>query len=529
MLDQNIIWLAADEPKNRYYLLPSMSNRHGLISGATGTGKTTTLKVMIEGFSAAGIPTFVADVKGDLASLSLPGVHNPDMQSRFERFGIDDWEYRAFPVQLWDIYENYGMPVRATVSSMGPVMLSRLLGLSDAQEGVLNVVFHIADDKGLKLIDLKDLNATLQYVYEHRDEYRAEYGNVASVSVSTIQRILLQLRDQGGDIFFGEPELDIEDWIRTDENGYGVVNLLHSASLIQKPQMYSMFLLWMLGELFNKLPEVGDTEKPKIVFFFDEAHLLFKNAPAALVDKIEQVVKLIRSKGVGVFFCTQSPSDIPDAVLAQLSNRVQHALRAYTPNDRKTVKAAADGFRQNPELDLVSAITELKTGEAIVSFLQEDGSPTVANRVFILPPQSKFGTVDDEKRRELIESSPLREKYADPYDPVSAYEVLTGKAESQDEEPEEEPESQYAPGSMEYELEQIQKRKAEMALEKERVKLEREKEKLEQEKAKLAEQKKKSKKKSSSTAKKVWNTALNTTTRNLTNRLIRGILGNLFK
>ncbi|MBQ1385251.1 MAG: DUF853 family protein [Erysipelotrichales bacterium] len=534
MLDQNAVWLATDASQKRSYLLPQMSNRHGIVSGATGTGKTTTLKVMIEGFSEAGIPTFVADVKGDLASLSLPGEHNENMQSRFERFGITEWEYRDFPVQLWDIYEEYGMPVRATVSSMGPVMLSRLLGLSDAQEGVLNVVFHIADDRGLKLIDLKDLTSTLQYVYDHRDEYRAEYGNVASVSVSTIQRILLQLRDQGGDAFFGEPELDIFDWIRTDENGRGIVNLLHSASLIQKPRLYSMFLLWMLGELFNRLPEVGDTEKPKIVFFFDEAHLLFKNAPAALVDKIEQVVKLIRSKGVGVFFCTQSPSDIPDSVLAQLSNRVQHALRAYTPNDRKTVKAAADGFRQNPNLNLVEAITELKTGEAIVTFLQEDGSPTMAERVFIMPPQSRFGTVTDEKRNELIAQSDLRAKYAEAYDPISAYEILTGQATAEDAAKEEEihaeETSAYEPGSMEYEMEQIKKRKAEMALEKERLKLEQERTKLEQEKAKLAEQKKKSKKKkTSSTAKKVWNTALNTTTRNITNRLIRGILGNLFK
>ena len=518
MLENGKIWLATDNGEH-LCLLPEMANRHGLIAGATGTGKTTTLKVMIEGFAKDGIPTFVADVKGDIASLYLPGQDNANMQERIARFGITNWQYQGFPIQLWDIFGTYGLPVKATISSMGPDMLSRLLNLTDVQEGVLSVIFHIADDKGLILDDLKDLRAMLQYVSDNRASFSTQYGNIAVATVSTIQRILLQLEDQGGDAFFGQPQLDIMDWLTTDDKGQGTVNILHCAKLIQTPQLYSMFLLWMLGELFNRLPEVGDLEKPKIVFFFDEAHLLFKDTPAALEAKIEQVVKLIRSKGVGVYFCTQGPNDIPNNVLAQLSNRVQHALRAYTPEDQKAIKAAIDGFRQNPQLDAKAAITELKTGEALVSFLQADGSPSIVQRGFIMPPQSKFGAIEDSLRNQLIASSPLRNKYSQTIDRTSAYESLQAN-------PTASVNSTLTTNTDN--LTEIQKEN--LRLDQEEAEL-----KLEQRKAKLAAEKEKlkngysTKRKTKSTADKMIDAALTTGSRTVANKLVRGILGNLFK
>lgn len=372
------IWLAQSD-KN-LFLLPNMANRHGLIAGATGTGKTITMKVMAESFSDMGVPVFMADVKGDVSGMCVPGADSADMRGRIERFGIEGFEYKSYPTRFWDIFGEQGHPVRVTISDMGPVLLARLLGLTDVQAGVLNIVFKVADEHGLLLLDMKDLRAMLQFVGDNRAEFTTQYGNVSAASIGAIQRALLAFEDEGGEIFFGEPALDIRDWMRTDADGRGYINILSSARLIQSPKVYGTFLLWMLTELFERLPEVGDLEKPRMIFFFDEAHLLFSDAPKALVQKIVQVVKLIRSKGVGVYFVTQSPSDIPDDVLAQLSNRVQHALRAYTPAEQKSVRAAARAFRVNPAFDTEQTLMELGVGEALVSFLDTDGVPGVVER-----------------------------------------------------------------------------------------------------------------------------------------------------
>ena len=409
----------------RVELALNMCNRHGLIAGASGTGKTITMKVMAESFSDAGVPVFLCDVKGDVAGICAPGVNSEGMEKRIDKFGVrDTFTYKAYPTTFWDIYQEGGHAVRATVSDMGPELLSRILGLTPAQEGILHIVFRIADDKGLLLIDLKDLRAMLNYVNEHRAEYMMTYGNITSQSVAAILRALLPLEQQGGELFFGEPALDIRDWMRTDVNGRGYINILSSAKLIQSPNVYATFLLWMLSELFERLPEVGDLEKPRMVFFFDEAHLLFDDAPKTLVQKIVQVVKLIRSKGVGVYFVTQSPSDIPDDVLAQLSNRVQHALRAYTPSEMKAVRAAAKAFRVNPAFDTEEAIMALGVGEALVSCLDEQGIPCVVERARILPPQSLMGAADDERVKQLILSDEFELKYRDEVDRESAYEII---------------------------------------------------------------------------------------------------------
>ena len=374
MLKDNKIWMAHNG--ERIFLEPSMANRHGLIAGATGTGKTITLKVMAESFSDLGVPVFLADVKGDLSGMCQPGVDSENMQKRIERFGIDGFEYKSYPTRFWDVFGEGGIPVRTTVSEMGPLLLGRLLGLNETQTGVLSIVFRVADDDGMLLLDMKDLRSMVNYVGEHAKEYTTKYGNISAQSVGAIQRKLLTLEDQGAESFFGEPALDITDWMKR-ENGKGVINVLHCVKLINSPVLYSTFLLWMLSELFEQLPEAGDLEKPKMVFFFDEASLLFDDAPKALLQKIEQTVKLIRSKGVGVYFVTQNPSDIPDEILAQLGNRVQHALRAYTPKEQKSVRAAAESFRQNPDFDAEEVITQLGTGEALVSFLDADGRPQV--------------------------------------------------------------------------------------------------------------------------------------------------------
>lgn len=375
----------------RIYMEPCMCNRHGLIAGASGTGKTVTLKVMAESFSAMGVPVFLADVKGDLSGMCEPGTDSEAMQERIKRFGIEsEFNYRAFPTRFWDVYGEKGHPVRTTVTEMGPELLARLLGLTEVQEGVLQIIFKIADDNGWFLIDMKDLRSMLQYVGEHRKEIGLKYGNVTTQSVGAIQRSLLALENDGGELFFGEPALDIFDWVRTDIYGKGFINILHCAELIHRPGLYAAFMLWMLSELYENMPEVGDLAKPRIIFFFDEAHLLFADAPKVLIQKIEQVVKLIRSKGVGIFFITQNPGDIPDSVLAQLSNRVQHALRAYTPAEQKAVKTAAQTFRVNPAFKTEDAIMELGVGEALVSFLGGDGIPEIVERAFILPPESKW-------------------------------------------------------------------------------------------------------------------------------------------
>ena len=422
MLNDRKIWLAQSD-KN-LYLLPSMANRHGLIAGATGTGKTITMKVMAESFSDLGVPVFMADVKGDLSGMCRPGADSENMRSRIARFGMENFQYKAYPTRFWDIFGEKGHPVRVTISEMGPVLLSRLLNLTEVQTGVLNIVFKVADEHGLLLLDLKDLRAMLQYVGDNRAEFTTMYGNVSSASVGAIQRALLSFEGEGGELFFGEPALDIRDWMRTDIDGRGYINILSSDRLIQSPTVYSTFLLWMLTELFEKLPEVGDLDKPRMIFFFDEAHLLFDGAPKALVQKIVQVVKLIRSKGVGVYFISQSPSDIPNDVLAQLSNRVQHALRAYTPDEQKAVRAAARSFRKNPGFDTEEVLMALGVGEALVSFLDEEGVPSVAERALILPPQSLMGPAEERAVQSLIVSDEFDLKYRENVDRESAYEIL---------------------------------------------------------------------------------------------------------
>ena len=408
----------------RVVLPLNMCNRHGLIAGASGTGKTITMKVMAESFSDAGVPVFLCDVKGDVSGLAAPGVSSEGMEKRIDKFGIrQDFAYRAYPVTFWDIYQTGGHPIRATVSDMGPELLSRILGLTPAQEGVLNIVFRIADDRGLLLIDLKDLRAMLNYVGEHKGEFLTTYGNIATASLGGILRALLPLENQGGDLFFGEPDLDIMDWIRTDEEGRGIINLLDCVKLVQNPTLYATFLLWMLSELFERLPEVGDADKPKLVFFFDEAHMLFADAPRVLVQKIEQVVKLIRSKGVGVYFVTQNPSDIPDGVLAQLSNRVQHALRAYTPNEQKAVRAAAASLRPNPAFKAEDVITELGVGHALVSVLDEKGVPGIVRQTAVICPQSLMAPAEETVRQAAMAGDGMG-WYDTSVDNFSAYESL---------------------------------------------------------------------------------------------------------
>lgn len=414
------------------YLLPKMANRHGLITGATGTGKTVTLQVLAESFSALGTPVFLTDIKGDLSGLCEPGGNNAKITERIKQLDLIDFQHQAFPVQFWDVFGEQGFPVRTTVSEMGPLLLSRLLDLNEVQSGVLNLVFRVADDQGMLLLDLKDLKAMLVYVSENAAQYTVKYGTVSKQSVGAIQRALLTIEEQGGDQFFGEPALDIRDFMQTDPNGLGMINILACDQLFRSPALYSTFLLWLLSELFEELPEVGDLEQPKLVFFFDEAHLLFNDAPKALLTQIEQVIRLIRSKGVGIYFITQNPADIPESVLGQLGNRVQHALRAYTPKDQKAIKAAAQTFRQNPKYDLETVITELGVGEALVSFLDEKGRPNIVDKAFIVPPKSLIGPVSAERRQAVMRGLEHRNRYAEIIDRESAYEMLQRKAEGKE-------------------------------------------------------------------------------------------------
>jgi DNA helicase HerA-like ATPase len=408
-------------------LLPALANRHGLITGATGTGKTITLQTLAEGFSKIGVPVFMADVKGDLTGITQAGTISPKLAGILQERGLPTPVSAHCPATLWDVFGEAGHPVRATISDMGPLLLSRMLALNDTQQGVLQLVFKIADDNGLLLLDMKDLRAMLQHVGENASQFQTQYGNISAASVGAIQRGLLQIEEQGGDKFFGEPMLNIADFMQTD-GGQGVINILTADKLMNAPRLYATFLLWMLSELFEALPEVGDLEKPKLVFFFDEAHLLFRDAPAALIERIELVVRLVRSKGVGVYFVTQNPLDVPDTVLGQLGNRVQHALRAFTPRDQKAVKAAADTMRPNPALgDMAAAITELAVGEALVSFLDEKGRPSVTQRVFVLPPGSQIGPITPEQRAALIRNSLVAGTYEKVVDRESAYERLTGR------------------------------------------------------------------------------------------------------
>jgi DNA helicase HerA-like ATPase len=411
-------------------ILPKMANRHGLVAGATGTGKTVTLRVLAEHFSSIGVPIFMADVKGDLSGLCQPGGDKPKVAERVEDLKLKDFKYRAYPVVFWDPEGVAGHPVRTTISEMGPLLLARLLNLNDTQRGVLALIFKIADDNGLLLLDLKDLRAMAQYVGDNADKFRTTYGNVSSASVGAIQRNLLAIEQQGADKLFGEPALNLDDLLQTSPQGEGVVNILVADQLIQAPSRYATFLLWLLSDLYERLPEVGDLPKPKLIFFFDEAHLLFDDAPKVLVDKIEQVVRLVRSKGVGVYFVTQNPLDLPEKVLGQLGNRVQHALRAFTPRDQKAVKAAADTFRPNPKLDALRAITELGVGEALVSVLDEKGTPTKVERAWVLPPQSRLTPLTSAERDQVIKASVLYGVYEKTVDRESAYEILKAKAES---------------------------------------------------------------------------------------------------
>ncbi|MDO4619398.1 MAG: DUF853 family protein [Lachnospiraceae bacterium] len=426
MIKDGKIWVGTTEDGRQISMLPRMANRHGLVAGATGTGKTVTLKVLAESFSEMGVPVFMADVKGDIASIMAAGTDSEDMQARIARFGLaeEGFSYQGYPVTLWDIYGEKGIQLRTTISEMGPLLLARILGLNELQSDVLAIVFKIADDNGLFLYDTKDLKSMLNYVNTESKTFEAEYGRMSSATIGAITRAVVALEVAGGDRFFGEPGLNILDWLAIGEGGKGMINILDSSSLINSGILYSTFLLWFLSELFETLPEVGDLAKPKMVFFFDEAHLLFKDTSKTLLDKIEQVVKLVRSKGVGIYFCTQNPKDIPDGVLSQLGNKVEHGLHAYSPADQRAVKAAADAFRANPAFNTYETILSLGTGEAVVSFLGEDGIPGICEKVSILPPKSSFGSITDDEREQAVKGSLLYSKYANAVDPDSAYEML---------------------------------------------------------------------------------------------------------
>ena len=424
--------LIGNGENTQVYLSPKLANRHGLIAGATGTGKTITLKTLAESFSDMGVPVFLADMKGDISGLAKTGSQSDKIKENVKKYSLDSkgFKYKAYPVEFWDLFGVKGLPVRITLSEMGPTLLSKILNLTEAQKGVLNIVFKIADEESLLIIDLKDLKSMINHVVENRDKYEGRYGSIATKSANTILRSLLTLEDQGGDRFFGEPALEMSDFMRLDDNGQGIINVLDATKLSLSPELYSTFLLWMLSNLYETLPEVGDLDKPKFVFFFDEAHFLFDDMSGDFVKKIEQIVRLIRSKGVGLYFISQSPSDIPDDILSQLGNRIQHALHAYTPKEQKAVKVAAETFRPNPEFDTADVISNLGIGEALVSVLEDGGVPGIVQKVDIVPPQSYIGPVDDEIRLQLIELSDLNSKYLNAVDPISAYEILLEKIDS---------------------------------------------------------------------------------------------------
>ncbi len=494
--DQHKVWIATGE--SPVYLEPSMANRHGLIAGATGTGKTVTLKVLAESFCDMGVPVFLADIKGDLSGMCQMGKETKHIRRSIDNMNIQNFTYCACPVRFWDVYGKLGLPVRTTISEMGPDLLSRLLNLNETQSGILRIVFRIADEKGLLLIDLKDLRSMVQHVGDNAKEYKLVYGNISPQSVGAIQRSLLALEDEGGNIFFGEPDLKLDDWLDWDDDGRGIMNILECQELVQHPLLYATFLLWMLSELYEMLPEAGDLDKPKLAFFFDEAHLLFNDAPKALVDKVEQVVRLIRSKGVSVWFISQNPSDLPDSVLGQIGNRVQHALRAYTPKDQKALRAAAQSFRANKSFDTEEALQALGVGEALVSVLDEKGIPTIVQRANILPPHSSMNAVEESVIQQNIKENPLYSRYAKLKDRESAYEIL-----------------------------QEQRAEAEEAAEEARKQEEKEKKKAEKEAAKKASAKKKTTSRKKSALDKAVSSAANTVGREIGKSLVRGLLGNL--
>ena len=530
------IWLCQND-KGGIYMYPQMANRHGLIAGATGTGKTVTLKVLAESFSEMGVPVFLADIKGDVSGMCLAGEDSESFQKRLHgKLGLETkWKFQGYPVRFWDVYGKGGLPVRTTISEMGPELLARLLELNDTQAGVLNIVFRVADDQGLLLLDFKDLRSMVQYVGDNAADFKTKYGNVTAQSIGAIQRALLRLEDQGANTFFGEPALDINDWFAQAEDGRGVINLLHATELFQNPLLYSTFLLWMLSELYELLPEAGDLAKPKMVFFFDEAHLIFKDAPASLLDKIEQIVRLIRSKGVGIYFITQQPADVPENVLAQLGNKLQHALRAYTPKERKALKATAQSFRENPELDAEAALGELGTGEVLVSLLDSEGIPTMVQRAYVMPPRSYLGVCSEETRQQLIKESPLYDKYAQTIDRESAYEILNAKAIEAQAEAEAAAKAKEAAKAAE--LKAKEDEKAAKAAERERLaaerRLETERKAAERERAAAERAAQRTTRTQKGVLDKVIDSAISSATRSVGNKIgtsiVRGILGTFFK
>lgn len=549
MYAENNILVGANE-NTEVYLLSKLANRHGLIAGATGTGKTVTLKTLAEAFSDMGVPVFLADMKGDVSGLAKVGEPNAKVTERMEKYNLADkgFVFKSYPIEFWDLYGEKGLPIRVTISEMGPQLLSKILNLSEAQEGVLNIVFRVADDENLLLIDLKDLKSMINHVSDNAELYESQYGAVAKKSATTLLRSILTLEDQGGDLFFGEPALELSDFMQCNDEGKGMINVLDSVKLSTAPELYSTFLLWMISELYETMPEVGDLDKPKFVFFFDEAHLLFDDMSPAFQKKVEQIIRLIRSKGIGVYFITQSPSDIPDTVLAQLGNRVQHALHAYTPKEQKAVKTAAETFRPNPEFDTTEVISTLGTGEALVSVLEEKGAPSIVQQVDILPPQSYIGAIEDNYRAELMSISSLRGKYIDAVDRESAYEMLLNKIDNnpnvQSEIPQDAPireipnQAQQAPAQQEAPQQQApQEQQAPTQTQAPQQEAPKQKGILEDVIGiavgtavdQMAKQTTKSKRKTTrkTTVEKATTTVVNTAAREVTKGIIRGLFGNM--
>lgn len=520
MYSNNQILIGKNSEKE-LFIVPNMANRHGLITGASGSGKTITLKVMAESFSSMGVPVFLSDIKGDLAGTCMPGESSDKIQERLNGIGINDFEFKGFPTVFWDVFAKFGHPMRATLSSIGPTILSRMLGLNETQEGVLAIIFKIARENNLELIDIKDLRLLLQYVSENSKEYTVSYGNIASQSVGAIQRSLLMLEEQGGNYFFGEPAIELNDLLKTNSNGLGNINILHSVELYKQPVLYATFMLWILNMINNELPEVGDVEKPKMVFFFDEAHLLFDDLPKYILTQVTQIVKLIRSKGVGLYFISQSPNDIPDEILAQLGNKVQHTLRAYTPAEQKVIKAVSNSFRANPLFNTEEAISNLGTGEALISFLNEKGEPNIVEKATILPPQSQMGSIDDSIRLMVISKSEFMGKYDTVIDRESAFEILSKEIEEKN-------------ASLEEEKRQIEEKKLQETQEKEQAKAEKEAEKIrkEEERQKKALEKEAERERKNSwqyklekQAARTANSTINSLARKAANQMIKSLFG----
>ena len=520
MYTNNQILIGKNNEKE-LFILPNMANRHGLITGASGSGKTITLKVMAESFSSMGVPVFLSDIKGDLAGTCMPGENNEKIQERLNGIGITNFDFKGFPTVFWDVFAKSGHPIRATLSSIGPTILARMLGLNETQEGVLAIIFKIARENNLDLVDIKDLRLLLQYVAENSKEYTISYGNIASQSVGAIQRSLLMLEEQGGNYFFGEPAIEINDLLKTNSNGLGNVNILHSVELYKKPTLYATFMLWLLNMINNELPEVGDLDKPKMVFFFDEAHLLFDDLPKYILTSVTQIVKLIRSKGVGLYFISQSPNDIPDEILAQLGNKVQHTLRAYTPAEQKVIKAVSSSFRANPLFDTEQAISTLGTGEALISFLNEKGEPNIVEKATILPPQSQMGSIDDSIRLMVVSKSEFMGKYDTLVDRESAFEILSKEIEEKN-------------AALDQEKRLKEEKKLQEEKEKEEAKAEKEAEKIrkEQEREQKALEREAEKQRKNSwqyklgkQAERTANSTINSMARKAANQIIKSLFG----